>query len=113
MAGKTITIQSVLQCPHGGMVQIVTTNTRASAESGFIPTTADTFIVGGCPHQIPAAVPIPSPCVTVQWIVGDTHVKIGGNPTISQSSVGICLSAANLPQGPVTIVNTQQRMSSL
>jgi len=113
MAGKSITVNSTLQCPHGGMVQIITTNTRAMADSGFIATIADTFIISGCPFQIPAVVPIPSPCVTVQWIVPDTRVKVNGNPTISQSSVGLCLSAAQLPQGPVMIVNTQQKMSSL
>jgi len=105
MAGKSITINSSLQCPHGGMVQIVTTNTRAMADSGFIATIADTFIISGCP--------LSSPCVTVQWIVPDISVKVNGNPTISQSSVGLCLSAAQLPRGPVIIVNTQQKMSSL
>lgn len=113
MPGKTITINSTLQCPHGGKVQIITTNTRAMADSAFIATISDTFIISGCPFQIPAAVPIPSPCITVQWIVTDTRVKVNGNPSISQSSVGICLSAAQIPQGPVMIANTQQRMSSM
>ncbi len=113
MAGKSITVNSTLQCPHGGMVQIIPTNTRATAESGFIATIADTFVISGCPFVIPAVVPIPSPCVMVQWIVADTRVKVNGSPTLSQSSVGLCLSAVMLPQGPVIVANTQQKMSSL
>jgi len=113
MAGNSLTINSTLQCPHGGTVQIITTNTTTKADNGFVATPSDTFIISGCPFQIPAVVPIPSPCLTVQWLVPDTRVKVNGNPTLSQSSVGLCLSAAQLPQGPVTVANTQQKMSSL
>ncbi len=113
MAGNTITTNSSLQCPHGGTVQIITTNTQATADGGYIATMADTFIVSGCPFQIPATPPIPSPCTTVQWIVPDTRVKVNGNPTLSQSSVGLCLAATQLPQGPVIVANAQQKMSSM
>jgi hypothetical protein len=73
----------------------------------------DTFIVAGCPFQIPAAVPIPSPCVSVQWILPDLRDKVNSTPTLSQSSVGLCLSAAQVPQGPVIVVSTQTRVSSM
>ena len=111
MAGKSITINSTLQCPHGGSVQIISANIRTKAEGAFMATANDTFTITGCPFQLPG--PTPSPCVTVQWIVPDTRVKVNGSPTISQSSVGLCLSAAQLPQGPVMIANTQQKMSSM
>ena len=113
MAGNTVTVDSTLQCPHGGQVQIITTNTRAKAGGGYIATMADTFVVSGCSFQIPAAVPIPSPCVTVQWLVPDMRVTVNGSVTISQSSVGLCLSAAQLPQGPVIVANSQTNVSSL
>ena len=112
MAGNTITVASTLQCPHGGRVQIITANTRAAVDGSFIATGADTFVVTGCPFQIPATPPIPSPCVSVQWIVPDTRVRVNGNPTLSQSSVGLCLSAAQLPQGPVTVAGGQVRVAS-
>ena len=112
MAGNTVTVQSSLQCPHGGTVQIITTNTQAMADSGFMATMADTFVISGCPFQIPATPPIPSPCVTVRWTVTDMRVKVNGSPTISQGSVGVCFSATQLPQGPVSVVNTQAVASS-
>ena len=112
MAGNTITMASTLQCPHGGLVQIITANTRAAVDGSFIATVTDTFVVTGCPFQIPATPPIPSPCVAVQWIVPDTRVRVNGSPTLSQSSVGLCLSAAQLPQGPVTVAGGQVRVAS-
>ena len=113
MAGNSLNIGSTLQCPHGGIVQIVSTNTRTKANGAFMTTATDTYIVSGCPFQIPAVVPIPSPCVTVQWLVPDSRVKVNGNLTLSLSSAGICLSAAQVPQGPVMVINTQTRVRSL
>lgn len=113
MAGNTITVNAGLQCPHGGSVRIVSTKTRAMANSAPIATSTDTFIVSGCPFQIPATPPIPSPCVSVRWIVSDSRVKVNGSATLSQSSAGQCLNAAQVPQGPVVVVNTQTSVSSL
>jgi len=112
MSGQTITINSTLQCPHGGQVQVITTNTRAKADQGYIGTLADTYLISGCPFQIPGTPPIPSPCITVQWVKSDVRTKVNGSPTISSTSTGICLAATQLPQGPVTVVNTQTKVSS-
>lgn len=113
MSGNTLSTTATLMCPHGGSVQIITANTRVKADGGFVALATDSFIVSGCPNQIPAAPsPIPSPCVQVQWIVPDTRNTVNGTPTLSQSSVGLCLSATGIPQGPVGIVNTQARARS-
>lgn len=113
MSGNSLNVNSTLQCPHGGAVQIISSNTGTKGGGGFLVTTADTFVISGCPFQIPATPPIPSPCIKVQWIVSDTKVKVNGGATLSQSSVGLCLSAAQVPQGPVSIVNTQADVSSM
>ena len=112
MEGYTLTTASTLQCPHGGQVQIISSNTQSKADGAFIVTMSDTFIISGCPFQIPAVVPIPSPCVKVQWIVPDTLVRINGSPSLSQSSVGLCLSAAQIPQGPVIVAQAQAKAQS-
>jgi hypothetical protein len=113
MSGQSLNINSTLQCPHGGKVQITSSNTCTKGGGGFLVTTADTFTITGCPFQIPATPPIPSPCVTVQWIVPDTRVKVNGSPTISQSDVSCCLSASQVPQGCVSVVNTQTNVNSM
>jgi hypothetical protein len=113
MAGNTLTTLASLQCPHGGTVVIVSSNATVQADGAFIATMADTFTIAGCPFQIPATPPIPSPCLTVQWTVGDTRVQINGIASLSQSSVGLCLNAQQAPQGPVVISSAQAKVSSL
>lgn len=110
MSGNTLTESASLQCPHGGTVQIVPGSPRVKADGVAAALATDTFIVSGCPFQLPG--PVPSPCVTVQWLVTDLRVKAGGAATLSQSSVGLCLSAAQVPQGTVVIVNAQVKVKS-
>jgi hypothetical protein len=92
------------------MVQIVSTNTKTQADGAFMATASDTFTITGCSFMLG---PVPSPCVTVRWLVPDTRVKVNGNPTLSRSSAGLCLSAAQVPQGPVAVANTQTKVQSL
>ncbi len=109
---NTLTVSSSMQCPHGGTVQIVSANTRVKADGSFTAQATDTFTIVGCPYQIPAAVPIPSPCVIVHWIVPDVRNRVNGNFTLSQTSTGLCLSPYGVPQGSVIVVNTQTRARS-
>lgn len=109
MAGASLNLSATLMCPHGGSVSIVTTNARVKGGGGYLVTANDVFVVAGCPF---VAATVPSPCLTVQWSSPDTAVTVGGAPTLSQGSVGLCLNAAQAPQGPVTIVATQAQVQS-
>lgn len=113
MAGFTLTPNASLQCPHGGTVQIIPGQTKALADGAPMAGKDDTFVIAGCPFQIPGTPPIPSPCVKIMWIVPDTKVKVGGIFTVSQGSTGLCVSAANLPQGPPVVASTQTVTKSL
>jgi hypothetical protein len=112
MAGAAITTTTALVCPHGGTVTIVSGNTRAAAVSGQLALSTDTFTIVGCPFQIPAVVPIPSPCVRVQWVLPDLMDAAGAGFTLSATSVGVCLSPAQLPQGKVQLAANQAAISS-
>jgi len=112
MSGNTVNINSTLMCPHGGTVQVITANTRVRVGGVFAALATDTFTISGCPYQIPAVVPIPSPCILVQWIVPDARNRANGNFTLSQSSTGLCMSATGIPQGTVMVVNTQSQVRS-
>jgi hypothetical protein len=113
MAGNTLTVNSTLQCPHGGAVQIISTNTRVKVDNAFAALATDQFVISGCPFQIPVGVgTVPSPCLTVQWILTDMRVKVNSNATLSQSDVGFCQNALQVPQGPVVIANTQVKARS-
>jgi hypothetical protein len=106
MSGNALTVGSTMQCPHGGQVQASPANSRAKAGAALL-TSGDTFTIAGCPFTLPPG--SPSPCLSVQWIVPDTRVKAGA-ATLSESDSGMCLSGANVPQGPVSVVNTQRRV---
>jgi hypothetical protein len=112
MSGATLTIASTLMCPHGGTVTIVSSNANVSIGGAFAALATDTFTIAGCPFQLPTVPPVPSPCVIVQWIVPDVQSSVGGVPTLSESSVGLCLSAAQVPQGPVSIIAGQAKAQS-
>ncbi|MDJ0802846.1 MAG: hypothetical protein QNI97_08235 [Desulfobacterales bacterium] len=113
MAGNSLVAGAAMQCPHGGTVQVAPANSAVRADKDAVVLTSDIFTVSGCLFQIPAVTPIPSPCVQVRWLVADTRVKINGQATLSETSTGICLSAAGVAQGPVIITNTQRKVSSM
>jgi hypothetical protein len=104
-----LTTASSLQCPHGGTVSIVSTNARATSGAPLALAT-DAFSIAGCPFQIPVGVgTVPHPCVTVQWVRTNLRTTVNGTPTLSQDSIGLCLAVDQAPQGPVSVVQTQQR----
>ena len=106
MAGYALTKSSTMQCPHAGQVQATPSNAHAKGDD-YLLTQADTFMVSGCPFTLPNGQP--SPCLTVQWLVSDLRVKAGA-ATLSDGDTGLCMNAMQTPQGPVTVVMTQQRI---
>ena len=109
VAGNTLNVNAILLCPHGGQVQIISTNTRVKVGGAFAALSSDQFLISGCPFIIGL---VPSPCLTVRWILTDMRAKVNSTFTLSMSSVGLCQNAAQVPQGPVMIVNTQPRVKS-
>ncbi|WP_433796244.1 hypothetical protein [Actinoplanes sp. CA-252034] len=107
MSGDTLTVNTTMQCPHGGQVRATPANTRAGSDA-YLLTTGDTFTVAGCAFSTTAG---PSPCLSVTWLVSDLRVS-AGSPTLSASSSGLCMNALNVPQGPVSVVATQSRVST-
>jgi hypothetical protein len=101
---------SVLMCPHGGTVSIVTTNTQVMAADDPLVTSSDTFTIAGCAFMIG---PTPHPCMQVQWMVTDESSQVNGDFTLNEDSVGMCLAADQAPQGTVLINFTQEEVSGL
>lgn len=112
MAGL-LTMSSVMMCPHGGQVTPITSNVQVQAGGGFVLRATDTFLIVGCPFAIPAVVPIPHPCIQVQWVVSSLVNEVGSAPVLTQESVGLCIAPDGVPQGPVMIAFTQPQVSGL
>lgn len=110
---QALTSNATLTCPHGATISATATDNSSTMESGRPLHPTDSFTISGCPFQIPAAPsPIPSPCIQVVWVVPDVRVRSGRKPTLSTSSVGICIGATGLVQGNVVAVPGQFRVST-
>jgi hypothetical protein len=101
---------SVMMCPHGGTVSVVTSNTNVTAGGDPAILASDTYLVAGCPLVIGIE---PHPCMTVQWVQPNSESQIGGDFTLSETSVGLCQAADMSVQGSVLIVFTQPQVSGI
>jgi hypothetical protein len=104
-----LNMASVLMCPHGGTVQIITSNTRVMAGGDYLVRSSDTFIIAGCAFTLPG--PVPSPCVQVQWVQTVEESQTMGDFNLNEASVGLCLAATQAPQGTVLINETQPQVA--
>ena len=52
----------MIQCPHGGMVNVVCTNMKVKVGGAFALLATDVYLVAGCPFMVG---PKPQPCLTV------------------------------------------------
>ncbi|MDT7543562.1 MAG: hypothetical protein QOE33_3466 [Acidobacteriota bacterium] len=105
--GQLLNTSSVMMCPHGGTVSIVSSNTRVQA-GAYVVRPSDTFMIAGCPLNVAGA---PHPCVRVQWVVAAMRSKAAGDATLTNASVGLCLAADGAAQGTVLINSTQTRVA--
>ena len=95
------------KCPHGGMVMLLSAgDPRARTSQQAICTADKRPTVVGCAFAIG---PKPQPCVTVQWLKPALRVRVNRQPAINHSSIGLCLSAENIPNGPVVITGSPER----
>ena len=89
-----VTTQTILQCPHGGTVRIVSANMRVATHGEFLTGIADQFQVIGCTH--------PVPCTSVMW-APNQRVLINGTPAVflSPEQPGTCV---RVPPEPAILV---------
>jgi uncharacterized Zn-binding protein involved in type VI secretion len=111
MPGLFLTVKSAVTCPHGGQVQTVSANTRVLADGLPLATAADLVTVVGCPFTVPPGKP--QPCVLARWTAPSTRVLVNGMPALMQTSVALCQSPEQIPQGPAIVVPTTQRVGGL
>ncbi len=99
-----LTTASTVMCPHFGMAHLTTANTQAVVAGAPVLLLTDLHTISGCTF---APGSVPSPCLTIRWLTGGTQSKINNVPALLQTSVGLCLNAAQVPQGPAIVVQTQ------
>jgi hypothetical protein len=87
------------------MAQLVTSNGDTLVDGAPALLLTDVHQIAGCTFT-PAAY---SPCVTIRWVSGATQTKVRNVPVLLQNSVGLCLNAAQAPQGTAIVAQVQQR----
>lgn len=98
-----LTTTSTVQCPHGGQALLASSKHALLIDGASALLQSDVHAVVGCPFT-PVAY---SPCVSIRWLSGATQTAIDQVPVLLQTSVGLCLNAAQVPQGLAIVVQTQ------
>jgi hypothetical protein len=108
MPGPLLHVGATVICPHAaGQVTAIPSAPRVLVSGQPVVTLADQFLIAGCPFTVGTK---PQPCVRVQWLVPAARVLVNGAPAILQTSVGLCLSADQIPAGPPNAVAVQPRV---
>lgn len=111
MPGPVLTVASVGNCPHAGAMTIAVGEPRVVVAGAPVATMMDNYTIAGCPFQVPIGTGTkPQPCVTVRWTTPATRVLANGKPVMLATSVGLCLSAEQIPQGAPIIAAVQPRV---
>ncbi len=106
--GEFLTSTAIIQCPHGGVATVVTTNALVSAGGAFVLRATDIFTIVGCSLAASGSTP---PCTTIEWIVPAIQNSVMSDFVLTTDSVGICLGSA--APGPPIVTATQANVSGL
>jgi hypothetical protein len=106
--GGLLNTSSTLMCPHGGTVQLVTSNTQVKAGGDFALRSSDTFIVSGCSFMLGN---VYHPCTSVTWVQSALQSKAAGDSTLTEESVGLCQASDQAVQGSVLVNVTQEQVT--
>lgn len=109
MPGYILDSGATIKCPHGGQATVVTsaTHMKLGGSPPILPT--DTVTISGCSFNISGS---PSPCMTVKWQMPALKVKTDNTAVLLSNSIGLCMSAAQAPQGPATVSGYQTKVKA-
>ena len=109
MASPTLTMATHLVCPHQGQVQVIPSQFRVRVDGHPVLTSGDTMTIAGCPFMRGTQ---PSPCVDIEWTTSDMRCSADQKDTLSEASIGICMSADGTPQGQVIVQQNQRHTTT-
>ena len=106
--GAFLTASTVLMCPHGGTVMVVTTNTQVMASGSPVLLSTDVFTVVGCSLSSSGTTP---PCTTVEWLVPAMQNSVTQQFVLTTDSVGLCIGS--VAPGPPIVTPVQTSVTGL
>jgi len=102
MPGYLVDVGATVMCSHTGRAQPLVPSPRVTVGGQPVVTISSMYTIAGCALS---SVPSP-PCVTGQWIVGATRVKVGGIPVAMQDGTSTCIPTGQ----PMQVLVTQVRV---
>jgi hypothetical protein len=96
-----LTIDNQIQCPHGGMAILTTTNSALLVDGSPALLATDLPEIVGCPFIVGV---VYLPCVLIEWTGAAEMLTVDGAGVVLETSIGLCCNAAGAPQG-VAIIN--------
>ena len=104
---------SMIFCPHGGMViHTPLSGTGYRVDGRFPMLLGDLYQVAGCPFMSNYG----NSCKLVTWVTASNMLIVKGQPALIATSVGLCQSFSGGSQGPAivsAIRSTQMEPDSL
>ena len=106
MPGYVLNADTDATCPHGGKVTFTPSQTSVNVAESPALLVSDLASIAGCAFVIGI---VPSPCLLIQWLppTASLRVAVHGVGLLLSTSVGLCLSGASVPQGPVLLRSYQ------
>lgn len=91
---------SIILCPHGGMILHTPLSATSYRVNGRFPMLfGDLYQIAGCPFMSSYG----SPCNLVSWVTASNLLIVKGQPALIATSVGLCVAASGVSQGPAII----------
>jgi hypothetical protein len=109
MPGFLLHVNAMATCSHAGQITIQPSTSRVFVSNQPVATVNDLTMVAGCTFTNPSGAP--QPCVNVRWVQPATRVFVNGQAVLLSTSTGLCLNAAQGPQGAPIIIGIQSRVS--
>ena len=109
MSQFVLTTRATIMCPHGGSATVVPTAVRTVVDGDPPLRESDVSTIAGCAFNVSGA---PSPCVRVEWMLPAARVTFEGGAPLVHTSVGMCMSGANAPQGTAIITGFQTKVTA-
>lgn len=109
MSRFVLTTRATIMCPHGGTATVMPSAVRTAVDGDPPLRMGDVATIAGCAFNVGGS---PSPCVRIEWMLPSSRVTIEGAAPLLHTSVGLCVSGANAPQGTAVISGFQTKVTA-
>lgn len=105
MPSPILTTSSTVMCTHGGSATLQPGTPLVQVQGANALLESEIHSVAGCPLTIPGKGP--QPCTTIRWSLGGMQTKVNQIGVLLQTSIGICYSSEQIPQGTAIVAQVQ------